>query len=194
MNTFFSEANHQLMSFCRNDDGFAVDYTNQSGSSRGVELSKAVPKDIGFFRLVNQAQIDFWGVNFEKCHSLFADASENCECMFVAKSAKNLKWACLVELKYCQDSERNIIDNADKAKTQLVNTLSVLLKRKILNTEGYKIYLNISIPESAKIPFTNFLTTPDFVLNAKKDRVALYGFNKLKIFNSSFLIPEKVRV
>lgn len=194
MNTFFSETSHQLMSFCGNDDGFAVDYTNQTGSSRGVELMNVAPTDISFFQLRNQATIDFWGVNFEKCQSLFTEASENCECMFVAKSAKNLKWACLVELKYCQDNERNIIDNADKAKTQLVNTLSVLLKKKILNTEGYKIYLNISIPESAKIPFTNFLTTPDFVLNAKKDRVSLYGFNKLKIFNSSFLIPEKVRV
>ncbi len=194
MNTFFSEANNQLMSFCGADDAFAVDYTNQSDSSRGVELSKTAPKDISFFQLSNQAQIDFWGVNFEKCHSLFTDSSENCECMFVAKSAKKLKWACLVELKYCQDKERNIVDNADKAKAQLTNTLSVLLKKKILNTEGYKVYLNISIPESARIPFTNFLTTPDFVLNAKKDRVSLYGFNKLKVLNSSFLIPEKVRV
>ena len=150
MNNFFSETNLQLVSFCENDDGFAVDYTNQSGSSKGVELLNVAPNDISFFQLNNRAKIDFWGVNFEKCHSLFADATENCECMFVAKSAKNLKWACLIELKYCQDAERNIQENTDKAKAQLVNTLSVLLKKKILNTEGYKIYLNISIPESAR--------------------------------------------
>lgn len=182
------------MSFGENDDGFAADYTNQTNSSRGVELFNARPEDISCFQLVNQAKIDFWGVNFENCQSLFTNASENCECMFVAKSAKKLKWACLLELKYCKDEERNKIENTDKAKAQLENTLRILLDKKILNTADYKIYLNISLPESARVPFTSFLTTPDLVLCAKKENVVLWGYNKLKIVNASFLVPIKARI
>ena len=194
MNQYFSEPN-QLKSFSKEECAFAVDYTNQTDSCRGVEISNTPPTDINYFYLENRGKIEFWGVNFEKCSSLFEKKEENCECMFVAKQAKNLKMACLIELKYCLDKERNLIENTAKAKSQLINSLRILLENGILNTRDYKIYLNISIPDSAKIPFTSFLvTTPDSISRAKDDGYTLWGYNKLRILNASFLVAEKERI
>lgn len=194
MNQYFSEPN-QLKSFSKEESAFAMDYTNQTDSYRGVDISNAPPTDINYFHLENRGKIEFWGVNFEKCGSLFEKKEENCECMFVAKRAKNLKMACLIELKYCLDKERNLIENTAKAKSQLTNSLQVLLEKGILNTRDYKIYLNISIPDSEKIPFTNFLmTTPDSICCAKDEGYTLWGYNKLRILNSSFLVAEKERI
>ena len=194
MNQYFSEPN-QLKSFSKEESAFAMDYTNQTDSYRGVDISNAPPTDINYFHLENRGKIEFWGVNFEKCGSLFEKKEENCECMFVAKRAKNLKMACLIELKYCLNKERNLIENTAKAKSQLTNSLQVLLEKGILNTRDYKIYLNISIPDSEKIPFTNFLmTTPDSICRAKDEGYTLWGYNKLRILNSSFLVAEKERI
>ena len=194
MNQYFSEPN-QLKSFSKEESAFAMEYTNQTDSYRGVDISNAPPTDINYFHLENRGKIEFWGVNFEKCGSLFEKKEENCECMFVAKRAKNLKMACLIELKYCLNKERNLIENTAKAKSQLTNSLQVLLEKGILNTRDYKIYLNISIPDSEKIPFTNFLmTTPDSICRAKDEGYTLWGYNKLRILNSSFLVAEKERI
>ena len=194
MERFFSEP-EQLKSFSKEESAFAVDYTNQTGSRRGVEILNAPPEDINHFQLENHGKIEFWGVNFEKCASLFEKKDENCECMFVAKRAKNLKMACLIELKYCLDKERNLIENTLKAKSQLTNSLRILLDKGILNVRDYKIYLNISIPDSDKIPFTSFLmTTPDSICSAKDEGYSLWGYNKLRIFNASFLIAVKEKI
>ena len=194
MDRYFSEPN-QLKSFSKEESAFAVDYTNQTGSLRGVEILNTPPTDINYFRLENRGKIEFWGVNFEKCSFLFEKKEENCECMFVAKQAKNLKMACLIELKYCFDKERNLIANTTKAKSQLTNSLRILLEKGILNTRDYKIYLNISIPDSEKIPFTNFfMTTPDSTCRAKDEGYTLWGYNKLRILNASFLVAEKERI
>lgn len=193
MNNHFTESN-QLVSYSQGEDGFIVDYTNKTDSLRGVELLKSPPNDINYFQLINRGAIEFWGVNFEKCSSLFKKGSENCECMFVAKQAKNLKWACLVELKYCLDKEPNLTENINYAKSQLINTLQILFDNAVLNNKDYKIYLNISIPDSAQIPFTSFLTTPDIIAQSKEEGFILYGFNKLKILNASFLVPNKEKI
>ena len=194
MNRFFSETN-QSKSFSKDESAFAVDYTNQTGSLRGVEILNEPPNDINYFQLENRGKIEFWGVNFEKCSSLFEKKEENCECMFVAKQAKKLKMACLVELKYCLDKERNLIENTIKAKSQLTKSLRTLLNKEILNTHDYKIYLNISIPDSERIPFTSFLmTTPDSICSAKDEGYTLWGYNKLRILNASFLVAEKERI
>ena len=194
MDRYFSEPN-QLKSFSKEENAFVVDYTSQTGGLRGVEVLNVPPKDINYFHLENRGKIEFWGVNFEKCSSLFKKKDENCECMFVAKQAKNLKMACLVELKYCLDKERNLIENTIKAKSQLTNTLRILLNKGILNTRDYKIYLNISIPDSEKIPFTSFLTTtPDSICSAKDEGCTLWGYNRLRILNASFLVAEKERI
>lgn len=194
MDSFFSGPN-QLKSFSKEENAFAVDYTKKTDSRRGVEILNTPPEDINYFQLENRGKIDFWAVNFEKCSSLFEKKEENCECMFVAKQAKNLKMACLIELKYCLDKERNLIENTTKAKSQLTNSLRILLNNEILNTRDYKIYLNISIPDSVNIPFTSFLmTTPDSICSAKDEGYSLWGYNRLRILNASFLVPEKERI
>lgn len=194
MNRYFSEQS-QLKSFSKEENAFAVDFTNQTGNRRGVEISNVPPDGINCFQLENRGKIEFWGVNFEKCGFLFEKKDENCECMFVAKQAKNLKMACLIELKYCLDKDRNLIENTNKAKSQLMNSMRILLDKGILNTRDYKIYLNISIPDSERIPFTSFLmTTPDSICHAKDDGYTLWGYNKLRILNASFLIAEKEKI
>ena len=125
MNQYFSEPN-QLKSFSKEESAFAMDYTNQTDSYRGVDISNAPPTDINYFHLENRGKIEFWGVNFEKCGSLFEKKEENFECMFVAKRAKNLKMACICRAK----------------------------------DEGY----------------------------------TLWGYNKLRILNSSFLVAAKERI
>lgn len=194
MDRFFPEPN-QLKSFSKEESAFAVDYTNQTDSQRGVEILSSPPEDINHFQLENHGKIEFWGVNFEKCGFLFEKKEENCECMFVAKQAKKLKMACLIELKYCLDKERNLIENTNKAKSQLTNSLRILLDKGILNNRDYKIYLNISVPDSEQIPFTSFLTTtPDSICSAKDEGYILWGYNKLRIFNASYLVAAKERI
>ena len=183
-----------MQSFSNVDNGFAVDYTNQTGGKKGVVLSNIRPSNIDCFLLSNAGGVEFWGVNFEQCSSLFKMGNaktKNCECMFVAKQAKKM-WACLVELKYCHDVTKNIKKNAFKAFFQLRATLNVLLSRNILNHNSFNIYLNISIPSSSKVPFHSFILSPNNIKHMKiKYGFVVYGHNELKIIDSSILVPVK---
>lgn len=193
MNRFFTLPS-PMQSFSNADNGYAVDYTNQTSGKNGVVLSNIQPSNIDMFQLSNAGMVEFWGVNFEQCPSLFTVGNikkKNCECMFVAKQAKKM-WACLVELKYCHDVEKNIKKNARKALLQLKSTLDVLLGMNILNRNSFNIYLNISIPSSSKVPFHSFILSPDKIKKMKtKHGFVLYGHNELKIINSSILVPVK---
>lgn len=190
MDRIFSKPN-QLKSFSKKDDGYAADYTTQTNGRKKVVLSNIRPKDINSFQLINEGEIEFWGVNFEKCKANLGTENEICECLFVAKQMNAKKWACFIELKYCLDKERNNKKNSNKAYSQLKSSMITLLEKGILNKKDFKIFLNVSLPNSLNVPFVNFITNPDKIATARDDGYTLYGYNKLRIFNESILLPVK---
>ena len=179
-------------------DCYVADFTKQTQSQRGVELSESPFEDIHSFHLSNPNQIEYWGVNFEEHQSFFKDPGSvdvvsQCECMFVSKNARKKGWVCLVELKYCE--EHNIERNSDKAYDQLVVTLDFLLKKNVLSLRDHRFYLNISVPDhSNKEPFSSFQNTQDRLLSLKKRGVFLLGYNNVLIFNEAFIKVPKVEV
>lgn len=176
-------------------DCYVADYTLQTKSKRGVELSEIPFSDIAFFRLTNPKNIVYWGVNFEEHAAFFIDsithkALSQCECMFVSHYAQKKAWACLVEMKYCL--EPNIEANADKAYKQLLDTLAYLKKNGVLSDQTHRFYLNYSVPDhSNREPFTSFRYTPEDLLFYKKRGITLLGYNNVLILNEAFVkVPQ----
>lgn len=164
--------------FCT--DVYVADYSHVDNDDRRIIITAEKPSDLECFHLENRNKVRFYGANLEESPGLFK-GHKNCECMFEAISRNPKSWVCLVELKYCL--EKNVQDNAQKAYVQLCDTLDFLIKRKIIDVERQRIYLNISIPEhSTKEPFTSFLFSQDEVLSYyERGRVIPLGVNHLLI-------------
>ena len=179
-----------------NVDCYVADYTEQTKSQKGVEISVSKFEDIASFHLKNPNLIEFWGINFEECDSFFKDSEtgvkiSQCECMFASKNAKKKGWICLVELKYCK--EKNIGNNSEKAYDQLFTTLDFLKEKGVLCPKTHRIYLNYSVPDySNKEPFAAFRYTPEELMNYKKQGIQILGYNNVLIFNEGFIkVPEE---
>lgn len=185
MDKFFNKAK----TYC--SDCYVVDYTNETNSKRGVEIHTEQPEDIAYFHVKDPKKIEYWGINFEE-HPAFFKGVSQCECMFASKKFNKKGWACLVELKYCL--EKNVESNSGAAFAQLNNTLDFLKGKGVLDSDNYRIYLNISIPDhSNKEPFLSFISTQDDVLDKlKNERVQVLGYNQVLILNEGFIkVPKQ---
>ena len=174
------------------DDVYVADYTNQTLSKEGVRILEAEPSDINYFHLVDKKRIEYWGVNFEENTKFFEQGINQCECMFASKNARNKRWVCLVELKYCL--EKNVEINSENAFLQLRNTMSYLVGKDVIDLKHHRVYLNISIPDhSHKEPFLSFISTQDEVLTAlEENRIQVLGYNEVLILNEGYLkVPRQ---
>ena len=186
MNRHFSHISSHSSHF------YIADYTEQTRSVKGVEISDAPFYDIHYCTVNNPRSIECWAVNFERNSSVFkiAETSEQasqCECMIASKNAQKKGWVCLIELKYCL--EKNVENNSENAFNQLVACFDYLKSRGILDLKIHRIYLNISIPDhSNKQPFNNFSFSQDRIIDLKKTKsVQFLGFNEIRILNESYL-------
>ena len=171
---------------------YIADYTEQTRSAQGVEISDTPFDDIQYCTVNNPRNIECWGVNFEKNRSIFKlegtkDYAPQCECMIVSKNAHKKSWVCLMELKYC--SEKNVESNSEDAFKQLTNCFDYLKDKGIIDLKTHRVYFNISIPDhSNKQPFNSFSFSQDRIINLKKTKfVQLLGFNEIKVLNECYL-------
>ena len=180
-----------------NVDSFVVDYTNDDDKSvakRGVEITREDPGyEHGAFHLIDRYGVEYYTVNFEHNPAFFTGGDgkklRNCECMFSSCYAKKKKWALLLEMKYSK--EKNIKENAINALDELEKTKDLLVERSILNLDEYRIYFDISFPEySHREPFQSFLFSQEDLLNYKeKNKVNLFGYNRVLVANGAYLNP-----
>lgn len=173
-------------------DVYVADYTNATNSERGVEITDVKPEDIGSFHLKNSNKINYWGVNFENEQHFF-EGRKQCECMFTASKAKEKPWVLLLETKYCL--EKNIVDNSTDALEQLLATRDILLEKQVITTPKSRFYLNISVPEQNKEPFSSFRYSPSEIIDQLTgNRTFLLGYNSLLILNDVFIQVPKVEI
>ena len=187
MNRFF----HSIHTYC--NDCYVADYSEQTKNQRGVELSEEPFDDIAYFHLQNDPHIKYQCVNFEENPEFFRKESDprkrlsQCECMFVSSEDVPTQWVCLLEMKYC--NEKNIGKRSNKAYRQLENTLDVLKDKGVIDSEKYRVYFNISIPDhSNKEPFDAFHFSPaDKLELLRTKKIHLLGYNSLLVLDGTNL-------
>ena len=187
------------------DEAYVVDYTNHpTGEHMALELLSEAPSvmvmhddksvPMPYFALTkHQASHGsrFYGINFEENSSIF-QGHKQCECMFTPVTGHK-PWVLLLEMKYCKPG--NEPQNADEAFRQLVATLQYLESTERVNRREQKIYLNISMPWSDDEPFTSFRDTLNDIAEALvKDKVMLFGYNRLLIHTESVIKAARVEV
>jgi hypothetical protein len=173
---------------------YIADYTQQTQSVGGVEISDTPFDDIKYCTVSNPKNIECWGVNFEKNPNVFKLEDANnpvsqCECMIVSKNnAKEKGWVCLMELKYCL--EKNIKKNSKGAFNQLVSTFDYLKGKGIIELKIHRVYFNISIPDhSNKQPFNSFSFSQDKIIDLKRTKsIHFLGFNEIKVLDEGYLV------
>lgn len=172
-------------------DLYVADYTQQTNSERGVEISEVAFADIESCHFKNPNKIKFASINNEKHRNVFSSddgkSVTQCDYMAVSLNAKKKGWICLVEFKYCM--EKNVVDNAIGAYSQIRKTFDFLVSKSILNLDTHRIYFNVSIPDhSHKEPFSSFVFSQDEIIETKrKDKIHLLGYNELTIYNEGRL-------
>lgn len=169
---------------------YIADYTQQTNSERGVEISDIEFDDIQYCQFENNRNIICHGVNFEKNKKAFTAGGklvEQCECMIASQKANKKRWLCLVELKYCKD--KNIEENAKTAYSQLESTYNYLVESGIIDLNKHRVYFNISIPDHThKEPFHGFVLSQEDILDIKKrKKIHILGYNTVGILNESYL-------
>jgi len=99
-------------------------------------------------------------------------------------------WFALVELKCCNDQERNIESNLQDAIAKLKGHHKHLRDEKgIITTGTYHYYWIISIPTSYNPPFKSFMWTDDYLIsiNEKYDGAIIIGDNDIIVVDGSEL-------
>lgn len=186
MNRHFSHISSHSSHF------YIVDYTQQTNSAKGVEISDTPFTDIQYCTVNNPNNIDCWGVNFEKNRRVFkiegtTSYASQCECLISSKHAKKKGWLCLMELKYCL--EKNVESNSEEAFNQLIDCFVFLKNKGIIDLKKHRVYFNVSIPDhSNKQPFNSFSFSQDRIIDLKKTKsIQFLGFNELNVLNEAYL-------
>ena len=186
MNRHFSNISSHSAHF------YIADYTEQTQSVKGVEISDKPFDDIHYCTINNPRSIECWCVNFERNRSVFkisetSEYASQCECMIASKNAQKKGWVCLIELKYCL--EKNVENNSENAFNQLVACFVFLKSKGIIDLKKHRVYFNISIPDhSSKQPFNSFSFSQDRILDLNKTKsVHFLGYNEIKVLNESCL-------
>ncbi len=169
-----------------NNDIFVVDYTNQTGSKRNVELfSSNAPNDISYFSIKNSKNLDICGIPFDKCS--FVDknnkSKKQCEAVFFPKNSEKESWILFCELKYNYSQEKNK-KRINEACKQLFKTSSYYYKSNIISKNNIK-YLIVSLPKQ-KEPFLNFNKDIKRILKLKKNHnIILRYTNSVEVKNKN---------
>lgn len=189
MNNFFSNRSEHSSHI------YIADYTQQTQSERGVEISDDPFNDIQYCTFKNPRNTTCWGINFERNSGVFridgtSQSAPQCECMIASKNAQKKAWVCLMEMKYCL--EKNVDSNSENAFNQLIACFNYLKGKGIIDLKRHRVYLNISIPDhSNKQPFNSFSFSQNRILELKKnERVQFLGYNEIKILNEAYLEPS----
>jgi len=165
---------------------YVADYTNQTNSQRGVEISTQRPNDISSFVLVNRSKVDFYAVNLDRNKGLTGGETQ-CECLCCGAKANKKRWVLFLEMKYCLD--KNIGERSREALSQLRHTRDYFFDNNLLDPETCRVYFNISIPDYSNLePFTQFSFSQNELLSMKIDeKTVLWGHNRIEILNGSYL-------
>ena len=174
-------------------DIYVGDYTQYTksyptSSKAGVCITSQPPLDILSLRFVNKQHIPVLAINFEKNLHYFDTMDKgrisNCECMLVSDKARKKGWLVLAELKYCGGNPRTIMDNFEKALSQLKETFLFLRDVKhLFADDDYRYHWVISMPEHDDlVPFSQFYPSPEKILEYKDlYHVNLISTNEVEI-------------
>lgn len=177
-----------------NCDCFVADYTEISGSRKGVVISVDPFDDIAFFHLKKmkkEQQIPYLAVNLEE-YPDFIKGTQNCECVFSSlKDGKS--WILFLETKYC--SADNIEKHAYKAFSQMEATMNKLIKLNLVDISRKRVYFAYSVPGHDELsPFGSFTLSQNDVLTALKDSgVHPLPYNTVVIATPEYLFPQPVK-
>ena len=156
-------------------DIYIGDYThyveeNPLTHKKGVVMSNLPLNDIASLHFINHQHISVLGVNFEKNLGYFKDKggllASNCECMLVSDKARKRGWLILVELKYCGNEPRTVMDNFTEALSQVRDTFIYLRDvKQLFDERDYRYIWVASMPEHDElIPFSQFYPSPERLL------------------------------
>lgn len=173
-------------------DCYVADYTNISGSERGVEISDKPFDDIEYFHLKKHTSgnINYWAINFED-YPDFIKGIQNCECCFDSVSDHGKPWLLFLETKYCEP--QNIDNHSLKASSQMYDTYSKLIEDGVITPGSKTVYFNYSSPGNDELaPFKAFSYSQDSVLSKiKSDGIIMLGHNTLLIATPFHLFEPK---
>ncbi len=179
-----------------NGDCFVADYTDMTGSKRGVEISETPFEDITYFHLKKHGRgdISYQAINLEKYPS-FIKGIDNCECIFNALSKCRRPWLLFLETKYCH-KEENIDNYPVDAHKQMAATLKKLVDLGKVDVDSRRIYFVFSVPPfPTKEPFGSFVTTQSEALRLLEEKgVVMLGYNSMLILTTHYLKTPDVRI
>lgn len=182
-------------------DLYISDYTNYKGESpvQGVDVVSTeldIHKEWPPLHIHNPQHVPILVANMEHNPSINKKKDgklcKQCECLCISEQSEidDKPWFALVELKCCNDQERNIESNLQGTITKLKEHHKHLRdEKKIITTGTYHYYWIISIPTSYNPPFKSFMWTDDYLIsiNEKYDGAIIIGDNDIIVVDGSEL-------
>ena len=116
--------------------------------------------------------------------------SKQCECLCISTQSEkdDVPWFAMVELKCCEDADRNIRSNLEDALFKLKKHHTHLKEEKNIIAKGrYHYYWIISIPRSYRPPFMRFLfgQNSQLTLGDEFDGAQIIGDNDILVIDGS---------
>lgn len=141
---------------------YVADFSERTQKVRGVEISEIhlrTPDDLGdmdCLKINNDRPIilDFNVFNDNQFKDEDNNDTEHCECCFFPYGNNETTWVAFIEIKDCKS--KNISDFKDKAKEQIISTVSLFRQKGIMNRQK-RVYGIISFPRRNKTSFNQMI-------------------------------------
>ena len=180
-------------------DIYISDYTNFTGNApvKGVDITNELNDIFNLWpplHISNPNRVPILVANMERNPAVNkrkdGTPCKQCECLCISTQCAedDVPWFALVELKCCQDVDRNIRSNIENALFKLKKHHLHLRDEKSIITKGmFHYYWIISIPTSDRPPFMRFLFSQDnqLTLGEKFDGAQIIGDNDIFVVDGS---------
>ena len=135
---------------------FVVDYTEQTASTRSVEVHSTKPDDIEALIIHNPTEINISTSIFTP--HCFKDKNGNepkqCECVMSPECLSGDSWILFIEIKNCKP--KNVSKYHKDVKEKIIENVQMFRNKGILDNDKI-VYAAVSFPRNAKTDFHKHL-------------------------------------
>ncbi|MDR1524172.1 MAG: hypothetical protein LBS79_02800 [Tannerella sp.] len=166
---------------------YVVDYSNKSGSAKGVEVHNIKPDDIDDLTLKNESHLNITASIFGKQCFMDEENKEikHCECVLYPTHSNPDTWVLFIEIKDCKP--KNVSNYFTSAKEQIIQTVKLFRKCNLLDINK-KVHAVISFPRNKTNFYHLLIPISESQMFFHQYKIIMRATNTLSIKNEKIIV------
>ncbi len=166
---------------------YVIDYTENTNSTRSVEVLETYPTDINPLTVQNPKPLDITTTIFKpQCFMDGEKELKQCECVMYLTADAPTSWVVFIEIKDCKPRNASVYHKEIKEK--FIVNIGLFRKMNIISQEKI-VYAVAAFPRKEKTNFHNqFIKAPEMKQFREKHKIMIKGTNEITVKNNEKII------